>query len=91
MSERFIIECYIQPQSSKNELVGLYNGKLKIKITAPPVDGKANECLIKFLSKELKISQSNVMITQGLTGRNKRISLPVDCANSPLLKPFLNS
>ena len=51
MSERFIIECYIQPQSSKNELVGLYNGKLKIKITAPPVDGKANECLIKFLSK----------------------------------------
>jgi len=77
MSERFTIECYIQPQSSKNELLGLYNGKLKIKITAPPVDGKANECLIKFLSKELKITQSNIIITQGLTGRNKKVSLPI--------------
>ena len=49
-----ILKIYLQPKSSKNEIVGPYRDGIKIKVTAPPVEGKANDALIRFLAKELE-------------------------------------
>ena len=49
-----ILKVYLQPKSSKNEIVGPYRDGIKVKVTAPPIEGKANEALIRFLAKELK-------------------------------------
>lgn len=61
----------IQPRSSKNGVTRMEDGSLKIRLTAPPVDGAANEALVTFLSDTLSISKSQVEIVSGLTGRQK--------------------
>ncbi|MNL74019.1 hypothetical protein D3C87_1995710 [compost metagenome] len=55
--------------------MGPHNGALKIKLTAPPVDGKANECLIEFLSDTLNVPKRAVHILKGDTGRNKVVEV----------------
>ena len=65
----------IQPRSSKNGVTRMEDGSLKIRLTAPPVDGAANEALVKFLSDTLSISKSQVEIVSGHTSREKRIKI----------------
>jgi len=70
------ISVKITPRSSKNEITNtLPDGTLKIKLKAPPVDGKANEELIKFLSEEFKTPKSKIKIIKGLTNKNKIIEI----------------
>ena len=59
------------PRASKNEIQGPHNGALKIRLTTPPVDGKANQALIKLLSKSLNIPRSRIELIQGETSRSK--------------------
>lgn len=66
-------KCRVQPGASKNSISGLYGDSLKICLTAPPVDGKANEEFIRFLSKALDIPKSYVIIVLGATNRSKLI------------------
>lgn len=61
----------IQPRASKNELVRREGGGLKIRLTAPPVDGAANEALIRFLADTLSVPKSQVEIISGHTSRDK--------------------
>jgi uncharacterized protein (TIGR00251 family) len=63
------------PRSAKTEVAGEHDGTLKIKLKAPPVDGAANEELVRFLSKSLNIPRSNIEITSGQTSRTKRIQM----------------
>jgi uncharacterized protein (TIGR00251 family) len=63
--EEIILKVYLQPKSSKNEIVGPYRDGIKVRITAPPVEGKANEALIRFLAKELGTSPSCIEIIKG--------------------------
>ena len=65
----------VVPRASKNEIIGLYGDALKVRIQAPPVDGKANAYLIKFLSQHWKIPRRNIEILSGETGRNKRLKI----------------
>lgn len=60
------IQVQIQPGSSKDQIIGLHNGRLKIKISAPPVDGKANQNLIEFIAKALGVSKSKIEIVKGV-------------------------
>jgi len=64
---------FVQPKSSKNMVTGIHGDALKVKITAPPVDGAANAMCIKFFSKFLGVSKSSIEIVSGQTGRNKRV------------------
>lgn len=68
-----ILHCQLQPKAASDEIVGLHGERLKVRITAPPVDGKANEHLIKWLSKLFKVSKSHISILQGETGRLKTL------------------
>ena len=72
-TEGISIEVTVQPKSSRNEVAGILGDTIKIKLTAPPVDGKANDALIVFLSKVLGVSKSSISITRGETGRHKTI------------------
>ena len=63
----------IQPRASKNEISGVMNGALKIRLTSPPVEGAANKACIKFLAKRLGVSAARVDIVGGLTSKNKII------------------
>ncbi len=73
--EAIRLHIFIQPKASKNEIIGPHSGLLKIKITAPPVDGKANEGLIEYLSDYFDIPKRNIIIIRGETSRKKTLEL----------------
>lgn len=67
------IVARIIPKSSRNEIMGLEGGIVKIKVTAPPVEGMANRAVIELISKELKIPRRDIEIISGDKSKNKRI------------------
>lgn len=68
-----MLSLYVQPRAGKNELAGMHDGALKLRLTTPPVDGRANKAVIAFLSKKLKISKSSVTLRAGLKSRRKQL------------------
>ncbi|MBF0120489.1 MAG: YggU family protein [Desulfobacterales bacterium] len=72
-SEGITFKVFVQPKASKNEIVGIHGDALKIKITAPPVDGSANKMCIEYLSKYLGTKKSSLKIVSGETSRTKYI------------------
>ena len=66
-----ILSCKLQPKAAKDELVGEHGDQIKIRITAPPVDGKANQHLTRFLAKSFGVSKSQVVIETGELNRSK--------------------
>ncbi|WP_245546703.1 DUF167 domain-containing protein [Leeia oryzae] len=67
------LTLYIQPGAKKSGIVGLHGEALKIRLAAPPVEGKANQALIQFLSSILDIPKQSVELVTGETNRNKRV------------------
>lgn len=67
------LECHIQPGATRGRILGDYDGKLKIAVAAPPVDGKANQALIVFLSKSLDVAKSRIKLVRGESSRSKRL------------------
>ena len=70
-----IIKVKIVPGSSKNKIIGAYNDALKITITAPPVEGKANKKCIAYLAKYFDVAKSKIEIISGQSNRNKLIKI----------------
>jgi uncharacterized protein (TIGR00251 family) len=85
------IHIYVQPKASQTRIMGLHDGLLKIAVTSPPVDGKANRAVVKFLAKYLKISKCDVVLRAGLHSRRKILTIAVlkDEEIRRLLDPFL--
>ena len=72
----FTAKIKISPNASKNEIVKK-EGEIKIKITAQPIEGKANKALIEFLSKEFKIPKTSIEIIKGETSKEKTLLFKV--------------
>jgi hypothetical protein len=70
-----ILKVYLQPRSSKNEIVGPYRDGIKVRVTAAPVEGRANEALLRFLAKEFGVTPSSIEIVRGHRSREKIIRL----------------
>ena len=70
--EDIYIKVHANPKSSKNQIVGWKEDVLYIKITAPPVEGAANESIVKFLAKELGVKKNQVSLERGDKSREKR-------------------
>jgi uncharacterized protein (TIGR00251 family) len=68
-----IFRVIVQPRGSKNEITGLQGDALKIRLTAPPVEGAANKMCIDFLARSLKVQKSDVEIVRGQASRAKKI------------------
>lgn len=69
------IEVRLQPRASSSEVTGERDGKITIRVTAPPVDGKANNALIKLVANRLGIARSRVSIVRGETARDKLLEI----------------
>ncbi|HEY1087097.1 MAG TPA: DUF167 domain-containing protein [Archangium sp.] len=65
----------VQPRASRTKVVGEHDGRLKIALSAPPVDGEANAALIEFLSEVLDVKKADVRLLDGETSRRKRLSI----------------
>ena len=72
-----LIEIKVIPNAKRTELIKTETGH-KARLTAPPVDGKANEALIELLSKEFGVPKRDIEITKGVTSRNKTVSLKTE-------------
>ena len=70
-----IVSVRVQPRSSRNEIQGEWQGALKVRLTAPPVDDKANAALCAFLAEQLNIPRSAVRILSGERSRTKRVEV----------------
>ncbi|MGL6261380.1 DUF167 family protein YggU [Vibrio sp. WXL210] len=68
-----VLRLYIQPKASRDALMGVHGDELKIAITAPPVDGKANSHLTKYLAKSFKVAKGAIQIEKGELGRHKQV------------------
>lgn len=72
-----VVFVYTQPGASRTEITGIWNTegetRLKVRVQAPPVDGKANQALLEFLSNKLGISKSKLSLTRGETSRKKDV------------------
>jgi len=69
----WVLAIRVQPNASVTEIVGAYGDELKVRLAAPPVDGKANEALVTFLARALGVSKSSVSVVRGQSGRSKTI------------------
>ncbi|MBI4989276.1 MAG: YggU family protein [Rhodocyclales bacterium] len=72
-SGSLVLSLHVQPGAKKTEIVGLHGEALKIRLAAPPVDGKANESLVEFLAEQLEVPRAQVELIGGATSRQKRL------------------
>ncbi|MHB1239619.1 MAG: DUF167 family protein [Gammaproteobacteria bacterium] len=73
--EDLILQLQIQPRASRDEIVGVHAGHLRIRLTAPPVDGRANETLLRYLADLFQVARSQVILIGGTKGRRKRVRI----------------
>lgn len=72
---RCVVPVHVQPRAAKTEVAGLHGDAIKIRLKAPPVEGAANDELIRFLAKKLGVPRHAVRIVSGATSRTKRVSV----------------
>jgi uncharacterized protein (TIGR00251 family) len=68
-----VLEVRVQPRSACTEVVGLHGGRLRVRLAAPPTDGRANAALAAFLADAFGVPRSRIVIEHGLASRDKRI------------------
>ncbi len=65
----------LTPRSGRNEIVGWHEGLLRVRVTAPPVDGKANAALERLIAKALGVPKRDVSLVSGARGREKTVAI----------------
>lgn len=70
-SDAITLHVYVQPRAGRSRLVGPYDGMVKVALAAPPVDGKANAALVRWLASTLDVPRREVRIISGLSSRRK--------------------
>jgi uncharacterized protein (TIGR00251 family) len=69
------LRIYLQPKAAKDLIIGLHGDEIKVSITAPPVDGKANVYLIKYIAKQFSVAKSSVSLIKGELNRHKTLQV----------------
>jgi uncharacterized protein (TIGR00251 family) len=69
------VEVVVVPNAGRNQVIGEHNGRLKVKVQSPPVEGAANQALIEYFSKILKTPKKNIQILRGETSRQKSVAV----------------
>ena len=70
-----ILELHVQPGAKRSEFVGEHAGRMKLRLAAPAVEGKANDALVEFLADYFNVPRRSVRIVSGLKSRQKRVSV----------------
>lgn len=75
IKDGLLLNIYVQPRASKNQICGIMGEELKIRLTSPPVDGAANKLCREFVAHLFDVSKSSVEIVSGETSRHKRLKI----------------
>jgi uncharacterized protein (TIGR00251 family) len=67
------IDLLVVPRASRTRVVGEHDGRLRVQVSAPPVDGEANDALVRFLAAALGVRRGDVEVSSGQTGRRKTV------------------
>jgi uncharacterized protein (TIGR00251 family) len=86
--DTLVLRCLVQPKSSRDEIIGVQDERLKVRITAPPVDGKANAHLVRYLAEVLDVPRSHIALTTGDTGKRKTFRISGIGTLPPALQAF---
>ena len=68
-----VLELLVQPRASRTRVVGEHDGRLKIQLAAPPVEGEANRALLEFLAGALRVRRADLLLVRGEAGRRKTV------------------
>lgn len=79
------LHIYIQPGAKKSGFAGEFDGKIKIKVAALPVEGAANEAVVAFFAKALKLSKSSIRICSGELSRHKTVEIDTELAEPEIV------
>ena len=75
VEESVTVAVHVLPRASREEVAGLYGDAVRVRLTAPPLENRANEALVRFLAKALGVSRSRVEVTAGRRGRRKVVRI----------------
>ena len=67
------LHIHAQPGAKRTEVVGLHGDCIKVRLASPPVDGKANECLVDFLARRLGVRRGQIVVARGANSRRKDV------------------
>ncbi len=67
-----LLKLHVQPRAKENNVVGIHDDSLKLKIKSPPVDNKANKAIVHYLAKEFRVTKANVELISGQLNRDKK-------------------
>jgi uncharacterized protein len=70
-----LLEVRVQPRAARTEFAGLVGGRLRVRLNAPPVDGRANAALVEFIAEACELPRARVTLDKGTTARDKRLRL----------------
>src|SRR5712692_8365925 len=70
------LSVFCQPKAARSALIGMHGGALKVKVKAPPLEGRANEALLDLLAGTLGVARSGLSLRSGEHSRNKRVRVP---------------
>jgi uncharacterized protein (TIGR00251 family) len=73
VSDALVLDLHVQPGAKRTEAAGRHGGRVKIRLAAPPVDGAANDELVRFVAEAFGVPKRNVEIVSGATSRQKRV------------------
>jgi uncharacterized protein (TIGR00251 family) len=73
LSGRKVLELHVQPGAARSEFAGRHGERIKVRLAAGAIDGKANEALVEFLAAHYGVAKRNVRIVSGLKSRRKRV------------------
>jgi len=75
-----VLDLSVVPGAKRTEAVGLHDGALRLRLAAPPIEGRANEALIAWLADQLGVPRKAVELLRGASSRRKQVALPLDAA-----------
>ncbi|RZO39562.1 MAG: DUF167 domain-containing protein, partial [Proteobacteria bacterium] len=73
--DKLVLQIFLQPSTSQNEWYGRHDGRIRIRVTAPPVGNQANAECVNFLAKSLKTTKTNLSVIRGQTSRAKTVEV----------------
>jgi hypothetical protein len=84
-----LLEVRVQPRASRTEFAGVMGDRVRVRLQAPPVDGRANAALVEFLAEAFDVPRARVTIEHGLAGRDKRVRIRDVGVIAPHLRALL--
>jgi hypothetical protein len=84
-----VLEVRVQPRASRSEFAGLHGDRVRVRLQAPPIDGRANAALVEFLAAAFDVPRARVSIEHGLAGRDKRVRIRDAGAVAPQMKALI--